>query len=260
MTNWQLGVGWDKRFSIIGINLHPEGEESSEARFYFPLAGLLKDCGLTKEEVLALFDKRYDWTEGYNDIDGARVRLLEETDWAGKTVIDIGGYDGFAAEIAHKGGAARAICLDNRQYDHYAENDPGHWLDVRKKGVEYVTGDLMDWTEPVDTVIFFNVLYHLRHPWAAMDHLRTITKGELLLCTLFRYSDQPTWHLYEPLECNPGDRTVYWGPSLIGLERMLKFTGWTFEQYALSHDRVLYRCKPIPGFKSDLADKGYARA
>jgi len=172
------------------------------------------------------------------DIEPVRYKTLEDTDWKDKVVLDVGGYDGFAAEIAHKGGARRAICLDNEQYQTYG------WKDVRKQGVEYLTGDFLEWQEPVDKVIFFNVLYHLCNPWMAMEHLRKITKEEMLLCTLFRYSDRPHWYLYDSYECNPTDSSVFWGPSIMGLERLLKYTGWEFVQEGLAMDRVVYRCRP----------------
>jgi hypothetical protein len=55
-------------------------------------------------------------------------------------------------------------------------------------------------------------------------------------------------YVYEPRECNGGDETVYFGPSLEALERLLTATGWTFVQEGLAYDRVVYRCRPIPGF------------
>jgi SAM-dependent methyltransferase len=234
------------------------------------LKELIETCAIPPDELAALLEDRYDWTEGKGNIEPARLRQLCETDCTGKTVLDIGGYDGVAAKRLLDQGASRAICLDNRQYDHYAANDPGHWLDVRQEGVEYVTGDFMQfrplgddcigqtlpngdagWGLPrPDIVVFWNILYHLKNPWAALDKVREIVKpdGEMLLCTLFRYHKGSWIYLYEPRECNPGDDTVYFGPSLEALERLLKATGWDFVQEGLAYDRCVYRCTPTPGF------------
>lgn len=267
-TPWTLSLGYDYRFGTVGFSLHREGEE---LHFYVPLQDLIKQLGVKKHEMDAMFQSEYEWTEKAGDIDPARIRLLEETDFAGKVVLDIGGYDGFAAEIALQRGAARAICLDNHQFEHYG------WDEKKKEGVEYVQGDFMDLMFQTfgttlgtsltnfgipDTIIFFNVLYHLRSPMAALDHLRSLLKpdGEMLLCTLVRYHEGSWIYLYEPRECNPTDETVFFGPSLEALERMLKLTGWQAERYALAYDRVLYRCKPIPDFEPILAKAGYARA
>ncbi len=250
---WNLALGYDYRFGHLGIRMSREGEEPVD--FLLPLSELFKQCRIHPEELRAYMRDSLDDKAVVpgQDIEPVRYKTLEDTDWKGKIVLDVGGYDGFAAEIAHKGGARRAICLDNHQYEHYG------WEDIKKPGVEYITGDLMEWNEPVDVLINYNLVYHLRNPWLALDHCRAITREQMLLCTLFRYSDRPNWYLYEPYECNPTDRTVYWGPSIMGLERLLKATGWNFTQEGIAMDRVVYRCTPVPGFKSDLANEGYAK-
>ncbi len=171
---WKLHAAYDYRFGHMGFRVEsPTGEQ----HFLVPMVTLFKSCRIHPDELRAfahMMENGVKTTEG--SVEPIRQQVLADTDWKGKAVLDIGGYDGFAAEIAHKGGATRAICLDNRQYDHYAAGDPGQWLDARKEGVEYITGDFMDWTDPVDTVIFFNVLYHLKNPWAALTHLRALVK------------------------------------------------------------------------------------
>jgi SAM-dependent methyltransferase len=228
--NLEVRAGYDTRFGTIAFDV--------QSRFGMNAREFLASLNIDPNDFAALMEDRYQWTEGDADIEGARVRLLEETDWQGKTVLDVGGYDGFAAEIAHKGGAARAICLDNQQYGHYG------WETKRKEGVEYVTGDGFEWKEPVDVVILYNVLYHCWDPLALLRHLRGLCKGEMLVCSLFRYHKGAWAYFYEGRECNPTDESVIWGPSLACLERWFANTGWEADQYALSHDRVLYRCKP----------------
>lgn len=255
---FSIKSGYDDRFATIGFQIDMDGWEP--LRFYFPIVEFMKQLNIRPEALAAAAQPEYQWSEGIRDIDPARVRLLESIDWQGKTVLDIGGYDGFAAEIAHKGGASRAICLDNHQYEHYG------WQDIKKEGVEYIQGDVMQVgicecelaynpilpqvPTKLDILINYNVLYHIKNPWAFLDQCRAIIKedGEMLLCTLFRYHTGPWMYVYEPRECNPTDDTVYFGPSIEALERLLKATGWDAEQYALSHDRVVYRCKPTAGF------------
>ena len=202
------------------------------------------------------------------DIDTFRRQAIEQCELEGKVVLDIGGYDGSMAKIALDGGAARAICLDNHQYEHYG------WEEKKLEGVEYVQGDFMSTVvtnehfissrlalelgaEPCrqvkcpDIIINYNVLYHLKNPWAFLDKCREIIKpdGLMLLCTLFRYHDGPWMYVYEPRECNPEDETVYFGPSLSALERLLRHTGWDFERVGLAYDRVVYQCRPTSGWK-----------
>jgi hypothetical protein len=229
--NLDVKAGYDPRFGTVGFLVN--------GRFCLPLKSFLEQLKIDPNDFKALFEDKYQWTEPMDqDIDPARVRLLEEQDWKGKVVLDIGGYDGFAAEIAHKGGASQAICLDNHQYEHYG------WEDKKKKGVEYIQGDVFDWKEPVDITILYNVAYHVKDIWGLFEKVRSITKEKMLLCTLFRYHSGSWVYLYEPRECNPTDESVIWGPSLDALERLLRFTGWDAVRYALSHDRVLYDCEP----------------
>jgi 2-polyprenyl-3-methyl-5-hydroxy-6-metoxy-1,4-benzoquinol methylase len=205
-----------------------------------------------------------------DNIETYRRGLIFDTDMKGKVVLDIGGYDGSMARLALDAGASRAICLDNHQYEHYG------WEDKKLDGVEYVKGDVMDvgddfrhpkgtwgnWDEDgipgqdYDVIINYNVLYHIRNPWAFLDKCREIIKpdGEMLLCTLFRYHDGAWMYVYEPRECNPTDETVYFGPSLLAIERLLKATGWDAVRYGLAYDRVVYRCKPIAGFQRSHED------
>ncbi len=240
---WQLSVGYDYRFGCIGLSLQQhDGDEP--LRFYLPLAKLFRECNIHPEELRAYMADAQapEPMPNGKDIETIRAEAITNCDLKGKTVLDIGGYDGWAARLALDCGAARAIWLDNQQYQHYG------WAEKRLPGVEYIEGDFIDWHEPVDVVIFYNVIYHIRNVWAALDHLRTITKERMLLCTLFRYSDRPQWYLYEERECNKSDETVYWGPSISGLERLLKATGWDYRQVGLALDRVVYDCTPTPGF------------
>lgn len=247
-----MHAAYDYRFGVVNFRVEAPGGLNN---FLVSIVELFKSCNIHPDELrmfAQMIEKRTEIPNG--DIEGARMNTLRTTDWKGKTVLDVGGYDGFAAEIAIKGGAARAICIDNHQYEHYG------WKDVRKAGVEYIQGDFMDWVEPVDIVIFYNVLYHLKNPWAALEHVRRLAKEQMLLCTLFKFNERPEWYLYEPRECNPEDETVFWGPSALGLERMLKATGWDFEREGMAMDRLVYRCQPTAGYRDALAEAGAARA
>lgn len=241
MSNWALELGFDHRFCTVGFRLHKEGQD--DVVFYVPLKAMIEQLKVEPYELSALMQEAYQWTEGMKDIDGARVRLLEETNFQNCDVLDLSGYNGFAAEIAIKNGAKTAKVVDSEQWRIYGWQEPPP-ID----GVEFIKSDLFDWCEPADVVIWYNCLYHLTDPMGALNHVRKLTKKEMLLCTLFRYHSGSWVYVYSPRECNSSDPSVYFGPSLEALEKMLSLTGWTFERYAVSYDRCLYRCKPIPDF------------
>lgn len=234
--DFTVKAGYDYRFGTVGFQ--------TAGRFSFNLRDLLLQLKVDPNDLAAVLSEEYAWTEGEQDINPARIRLISETDCKGKTILDLGGYDGWAAKQTLDQGAARAIVVDSEQWRHYG------WPEVRHEGVEYVKGDLTTWTEPADVVIAYNLLYHTHHPWRMLESLRAITKpdGVMLLCNLVRYHKGAWIYIYEPRECNPADETVYFGPSMQALERLFKHTGWDAERYALSHDRVLFRCRPTPGW------------
>ncbi len=258
---WNLAVGYDYRFGNMRISpVSPVGERVAD--FAIRIADLLRAMNIPPHEMRAHLAEAERPAVPERAIEDVRREAIERTNVYGKVVLDVGGYDGWAAKLALDRGAARAICLDNQQYHHYG------WEDKKHEGVEYIQGDLMDWggypdcglecldSHKVDVAIFYNVLYHLKNPWAGLDRLREIVKadGEMLLCTLFRYHDGAWMYVYEPRECNPTDETVYFGPSLSALERLLRATGWDFEQTGLAMDRVVYRCRPTPGFQRTHED------
>ena len=271
-------VAYDYRFGVIRLGLTSDSWEG-EASVHFRLDEMLRVAGVLPYELDMLLGVKTQPDDFEPDIEPARRRAIEESDLKGKTVLDIGGYDGWAAKLALDCGAARAICLDNHQYEHYG------WEEKKHEEVQYVEGDFMAYRigefddnllvtpNPADfdrlpglprsdILIFYNVLYHLKNPWAALERLRELVKpdGEMLFSTLFRYHEGAWAYLYEPKECNPSDETVFWGLSLDALERLVTATGWDFQRVGLALDRVVYRCKPTPNFKGIQEAEGWARS
>lgn len=138
-----------------------------------------------------------------------RMRL---PDLAGKSVLDIGAYDGFFSFAAEQRGAARVVALDHYVWftdmvgymaDWRASQQTGtplpaphespHWNPETLPGrrpfdaahaffesrVEPVVGDFMtmDLTRLgcFDVVFFMGVLYHIEEPLTAMRRVRTLT-------------------------------------------------------------------------------------
>ena len=229
-----------------------------------PVSDLIRELKLRPEEV-ASHAEIATLPPQTKDLETLCKEAIASLKLKGKTVLDIGGYDGRMAAYALECGAKKAICLDNQQWEHYG------WTEKDKlAGVEYVTGDFMDFcpagpdgiTCPhedddtvaaadfvrlprPDVVIFYNVLYHVRNPWVALEHLHGLVKpkGTMLLCSLVRFDDLPRWYLYEPNECNPEDDTVYWGPSKAGLLRLLRLTGWKVEEVGQAVERLVLKCR-----------------
>lgn len=153
-------------------------------------------------------------------------------DLTGKTVLDVGGYNGSAAKACLQRGAKIAIVIDSEQWHQYGWNGP-----TREDGPEFVTMDVMDWHEPVDFVVCSNVLYHQAHPWAFLAHLRKLTRDRLLLHTWIIEGTQNYWQIYSPGEGHPVSRTVVWKPMAPALGKLLANVGFTrVEQLGIGGD------------------------
>lgn len=251
-----LQFGYDARMGAMRLDLQYGNGQT--LAYVVKIAEMLRQ--IPAYEMACYMEEAAQGPSPTRTIDELRLEGMNSVDWQDKTVLDVGGYMGEFAKMALDRGAKRAIVLDTEQWRHYG------WEDKRLEGVEYSKGDMMDYwagydyitndpdcLDPVandlprpDVLILYNVLYHVKGPWEFLKRAREIIRpdGTMLLCTLFRYHKGSWVYLYEPRECNPTDESVFWGFSLEALERLLTFTGWTFEQIGYNYDRVVYVCKP----------------
>jgi len=150
----------------------------------------------------------------------------------GKTILDLGGYNGASCNDAMQAGATKAICVDDgswRTYDRWAEFVPF-------KDVAYVKDNFMNYKESADIVILKNVIYHQRNPWRTLEHVRTLTKETLLLTTSYVEGEESMWRVYRPYEGHPMSFTVAWRPTLNGLITLLEATGFKNIEILVEND------------------------
>ena len=154
---------------------------------------------------------------------------------AGKTVLDVGAWDGFFSFEAERRGASRVVAMD---YDCWlqAEGHPskaGFELARRALGssVEAVTIDVMDLSPErigmFDVVLFLGVLYHVRHPLLALERLFSVASDLLILETHVARlgTRRPALAFYPGGELG-GDRTNWWGPNEGAVLAMLRDVGF----------------------------------
>lgn len=141
-------------------------------------------------------------------------------DVAGKTVLDIGAWDGYYSFLAERKGASRVVALDHyvwgvdlpartRYWDEcraqgvlpdQSRDETDFWRDdlpgrrgfdlaheVLDSNVEPVVGDLMkidlDELGTFDVVLYLGVLYHIKEPLTALERLRRVTGGMAVIET-----------------------------------------------------------------------------
>jgi len=152
---------------------------------------------------------------------------------AGRSVLDIGAYNGFFTIEAKRRGASRVVAMDRWGLPDSPERT-GFDLAISATGVEVeaVNGDVYELSPSVagvfDTVFFFGVLYHLKYPLLALERIASVTQGSLLLETHLDAlaMTRPAMAFYPGAELE-GDGTNWCGPNPEAVEAMLTVAGFT---------------------------------
>jgi len=169
----------------------------------------------------------------------AQADVYFERSLAGKTVLDVGCWDGFNSFEAHRRGAARVLATD-----HFAWSDKC-WgkREAFELGraylapaVEVMDIDLAELTlERVgafDIVLFLGVLYHLRHPFATLEAISKLANSTLIVETHLDALDinRPAMIFYPGAEL-ANDPTNWWGPNIECVKAMLRDVGFLNVRY-----------------------------
>lgn len=158
---------------------------------------------------------------------------------AGKTVLDIGCWDGFFSIEAARRGASRVMATDHFAWSNQCWGDRGAFDLARSAlapDIEVLDIDLADLSVErigtFDIVLFSGVFYHLRNPLLVLDQIAPLAKETFILETHMDASKEkrPAMIFYPGRELN-GDPTNWWGPNRPCVEAMLKNAGFSAIQY-----------------------------
>jgi tRNA (mo5U34)-methyltransferase len=173
-------------------------------------------------------------TKGVDDTPLRLARIDFPLSLDGRTVLDIGAWDGFFSFEAERRGAARVVAAD------YYSWHGGGWgtkaafelaREARQSRVEDVDIDVMglspDRIGTFDLVLFLGVLYHLRHPLLALERIASVTREWLILETVVDMMgiERPAMAFYPDRELN-NDPTNWWGPNAPAVRGMLASLGF----------------------------------
>jgi tRNA (mo5U34)-methyltransferase len=174
-------------------------------------------------------------TPGYDDTPQRLARLALPASLAGKTVLDIGAWDGFFSFEAERRGAARVLATDSFSWrgDGWGSK-AGFELARAALGshVEDAEIDVMDLSPDrvgtFDVVFFLGVLYHVRHPLLALERVASVTRECLVLETVVDCLGypRPAMAFYPEGELDR-DPTNWWAPNLACATAMLRTVGFT---------------------------------
>jgi tRNA (mo5U34)-methyltransferase len=118
------------------------------------------------------------------------VKFNHIPDPRGKTVLDIGAWDGFYSFYCEENGAQQVTAIDHHVWersnlgtDDIDPSLPGKrvfdlYHRFKNSNVKSVYKNFLEWhcDEPFDIVLFFGVLYHINNPYLAMQKVFEFTK------------------------------------------------------------------------------------
>jgi tRNA (mo5U34)-methyltransferase len=173
-------------------------------------------------------------THGDDDSPAKLQTLGMPENLEGRSVLDIGAWDGFFSFEAERRGAERVMATD-----HFCWSGPG-WgtkagfdLAHHALGSKVESRDI-DFPElsasavgEFDLVLFLGVLYHLPHPLLALERVAEVTKAQLILetGTDMTWLRKPVIAFYAGDEA-AGDTTNWCGPNPAAVVAMLKTVGF----------------------------------
>jgi tRNA (mo5U34)-methyltransferase len=187
------------------------------------------------------------------DTSPLRVKMLHLPDsLAGKTVLDIGSWDGFFAFECERRGAKRVLATDSYCWSGQGWGTKDGFNLARrtlKSKVEDLDIDVLDLSPErvgvFDLVICLGVLYHMRDPLQALERIASVTGERLILDTHvdLLMMKRPAIAFYEGKELN-NDPTNWCGPNPAAVKAMLRTVGFSRVEIAshqLSRTRRLAR-------------------
>jgi tRNA (mo5U34)-methyltransferase len=171
-----------------------------------------------------------------------RLPVLGAERFAGRSVLDVGAFDGFYSFLAERRGARRVVAVDNEQYVDWVQAR----FDIALTGgagfhaiaavvdsnVAYRRMDALDVRslgERFDLVLCFGILHRVTDPIALLRALADVLTpaGELIIETYGSHlsGDTPAVEIHQPGEVYHRDEFVYWGFPEEGLRRLARIAG-----------------------------------
>jgi tRNA (mo5U34)-methyltransferase len=182
------------------------------------------------------------YTPGIARNHGYRLAVLGADRFAGRSVLDVGAFDGFYSFLAEFRGARRVVAVDNEQYVDWVRARFG--LTVEGGGgfraiagltgsrVEYRRMDALDVREigeRFDVALCFGILHRVTDPIALLRALADVLApgGEIVLETYGSRlpNNAPAIEVHEPGDVYARDDFVYWGFSPESLRRLARIAG-----------------------------------
>lgn len=199
-------------------------------------------------------------TPGQKDTPSEIAHFRIPVDLTGRTVLDIGAYDGFYSFEAERRGASRVVAADDwswnwpgsdarRNFD-LAHTVLGSAVEPIVVSVEELTPERVGGT--FDIVLFLGVLYHAPDPLGYLRRVRSVTGGMAIIETVTDLMDIPVpAAAYYPDARFNQDGSNHFGPNALAVEGMLLDAGFSrveaFAPWTTQLDWALHQQRGVRG-------------
>jgi tRNA (mo5U34)-methyltransferase len=212
---------------------------------------------------------------GYESLWRMNRQLMDGVDFRGKSVLEVGAYDGMFSFEAERRGAAYVAAID--RVPHALERFNFCKRVLRSNVVPFYDTSVYELagslprllsglppgyagaTGKFDVVICFGVLYHLKDPMAGLAHIRSVVKddGVVLFETACLRSRRPLMYFNTDGKLFYPDPGTWWAPSLACLKAMCRGSllevvpgsiPWRFRLSGIGRKvgRIGFLAKPVP--------------
>jgi tRNA (mo5U34)-methyltransferase len=188
-------------------------------------------------------------TPGQKDTPAEVAHLHLPDDLTGRTVLDIGAYDGFYSFEAERRGASRVVAADHWVWNWPGSDARGNFdlahkvlkssVEIRDIPVEEMSPETLG--SKFDIVLFLGVLYHAPDPLGYLRRVRAVTADFAVIETVVDLLDVPIPAIaYYRGDSMNGDASNHFGPNPPAVEGMLHDAGFSrvvaFPPWTVSKD------------------------
>ena len=184
----------------------------------------------------------------------------------GLRVLDIGCSEGFFSFEAERRGAAEVVAIDSSPDAIRRFGICRAALDFRTTGYLTNVYDLNPRSfGTFDFIMFFGVLYHLRHPLLALEKIHAVCTGTLLLQS-FSFEDPAVGDAatakFHPFGIKSGppdapryDPTVFWVPNAACVRDMMLHVGFRDPEHLTPGPGAIFRALAAQQSKGTAPDQ-----
>ena len=174
------------------------------------------------------------YTDGEQDMEKIRpYYIFDELDLKGKSILDVGCWDGYFSFEAEKKGASRVTSFDDPACRWGGVNGYVFLHNHFQSRANFVKGNVYDLanmfnTKEFDVVLCYGVLYHLSDPLYALQNLFYVCKDTIVFEGHFSSSEKPCLELI-PYKFYKEDPSNVYSPSISYMDLVGRYNGFEME-------------------------------